>query len=879
MRRIFCDDMEMCVNGLSGGVMVGDPKQQELLAILEKRLKDSGSSIAPQQQKIISSFKADILSGRLVLSEMEFSTLLTALQSPNINATVPGYRYSAIQLLVKINQETSRSIELLKAFNADLNAVSLADPDGQTVLIMAIWLKNQEVAKTLIRLGANVHATNVHTHTPLILAATTGQIDVMESLIAAGAQLDAQTQKGSTALMYAIAHEKREAVETLINRGASVHLSDFSNQTPLRMAVQLGRIDIIELLINADAQLDEQDNNGNTALMRAVVQKKWDIVKLLLKSQASISITNNEGFSAMMMLAMVEDAALLKELRDRYTPKIWDIMIESAKEHYQKRSKAVRLVKETGHILGLASKVADIEPEGLTMSGNYLLLEKYVDMLEKEFRNNDFTQIQQALRVTNESLPEVSHHVRVRDRDNKKLFEQYQQKKPTIFPLEWGGKEKHQIALVVWNDLIILCNRGMGKLDHGISVFKMSRKIYEQGNIENILQPIMPTGGVPSAEQVLKGIRELVEDINHPILTFPSQEQQYGTCGFVNAKVSLKALICFMKLLQPDDSKPITAEMLENFNSRFLEELIKNRGDYLKKIVDDSNGVYKNITKTMRDKLVDTLCTEFEFARSSAYEKLYLDLFAVILNEHHGQSVNRKGRKRPEKNINAERERAFKILPVMTPKERQEIFQSTSILNNLENFLWWIQKGMLDIHTKNRQGYTAMELAKQNNNVQTMEILKAIAVADSSLTTAPALPSPLPEKETSSQEQPSPEIVNPASQKSSSRVTQKTKEKPTGIEKNSAAVTFAILQNILEMPEEPKSLQFKPISGPKISPTFQQQEKPVQPSQEFKLTSQQPAHPIRLSQQSKHTSQQPVRPVQSSQKPKPTFQKPKKPAT
>jgi len=170
--------------------------------------------------------------------------------------------------------------------------VNSPQADGMTALHWATYQDDLELAKLLVRAGANVKATNRYGVRPLSLACTNGNGAMVEMLLNAGADPNAALPGGETPLMTAARTGVLASVKALVSRGASVDSKDERRgQTALMWAAAEGHAAVVQALIDADADFRTRVPSGFTPLLFAVREGRIDAVRVLLKAGADVNET------------------------------------------------------------------------------------------------------------------------------------------------------------------------------------------------------------------------------------------------------------------------------------------------------------------------------------------------------------------------------------------------------------------------------------------------------------------------------------------------------------------------------------------------------------------------------------------------------------
>jgi uncharacterized protein len=215
-----------------------------------------------------------------------FATPITAAQAPPSTQEVA--LFSALHTAA--HRGNVAAIEAAAATKADLNA---RDSCGRTPLRVAVFAKQREFLKALVKAGANINllendrydgitiasvaddeetlrvliqlganaklTTSRYDGTALIAAAHLGHDGVVRQLIAAGAPLDHVNNLHWTAVIEAIVlgdggKRHQATLEALIKAGANLQLTDRQGNTPLALARQRGYAPMVRMLEAAGAK-------------------------------------------------------------------------------------------------------------------------------------------------------------------------------------------------------------------------------------------------------------------------------------------------------------------------------------------------------------------------------------------------------------------------------------------------------------------------------------------------------------------------------------------------------------------------------------------------------------------------------------------------
>lgn len=170
---------------------------------------------------------------------------------------------------------------LLKA-GADVNT---EDDNGTTVLMIAAFSGNADVVKQLIKSGADVNIEDEGVFGTALMAAI-GNADVMAQLY------------GKENTDRVILNDNIDVIEQLIKAGADVNAKkELDGTTALMGAAAFGNIDAVKLLIDAGADINAKSRYDATAFMLAEEEGHDNIVQLLKEAGADKISEQTEVFA------------------------------------------------------------------------------------------------------------------------------------------------------------------------------------------------------------------------------------------------------------------------------------------------------------------------------------------------------------------------------------------------------------------------------------------------------------------------------------------------------------------------------------------------------------------------------------------------------
>lgn len=213
-----------------------------------------------------------------------------------------------------IGQDNMEITEKLLEAGVSPDAEARGENSFTPVLIIAVKKNNEELARMLLRHGANANAQNTDGDTALMYAAFAGQYDMVELLL--DNKADANIKNGSqwTALMAACAKSgrisnwpghpacrfailpspqcdpkaQRTIVQALLDAGAK-STCDKHGWTPAAIAACEGRPQMVKLLESLPTEYDDASVQPIPPLMAAAWAGETKTVEKLIKSGASVN--------------------------------------------------------------------------------------------------------------------------------------------------------------------------------------------------------------------------------------------------------------------------------------------------------------------------------------------------------------------------------------------------------------------------------------------------------------------------------------------------------------------------------------------------------------------------------------------------------------
>jgi ankyrin repeat protein len=184
---------------------------------------------------------------------------------------------------------------LLKA-GADIEC---GDSDESTPLDNAGVSRQGDMVRFLLEQGADVNRRDKNGACALSFAASAGDSAIVDQLLAAGADLNYLSPQGLTLMHYAASRDLVKLFGLLTERGDDVNATTTDGLTPMHLAAYRARPSLVKRMIELGADPSPKNSGGETPLMRAAWRNSVDFARILLEAGVGPDSVNNFGGSAL----------------------------------------------------------------------------------------------------------------------------------------------------------------------------------------------------------------------------------------------------------------------------------------------------------------------------------------------------------------------------------------------------------------------------------------------------------------------------------------------------------------------------------------------------------------------------------------------------
>ena len=182
-----------------------------------------------------------------------------------------------------IDLSTRKNPVALKALlDVGANPNRLTGEYGSRALVEAVANGDVESVRVLLDGGADPNLAGGG-FTPLGLAALRGHAEIARLLLRAGANPTLKSKDGNTPLTAAVSFNRLGVIRELLKYPQDLTLYNLEGRTALSLAAMEGFEEALTLLLEAGADPNMQDKNGNNALYWAGYADQVPMQKMLLK--------------------------------------------------------------------------------------------------------------------------------------------------------------------------------------------------------------------------------------------------------------------------------------------------------------------------------------------------------------------------------------------------------------------------------------------------------------------------------------------------------------------------------------------------------------------------------------------------------------------
>lgn len=456
-----------------------------------------------------------------------------------------------------------------------------------------------------------------------------------------------------------------------------------TNLTPLTWAVNIGNIALIGKLIELGFDVNESDKNGNTPLIESA--KKLDVHSTITLLNAGADsnirnrfsqkpyeiIENREANNVIEKLQLKEIKGLLLttgQKQNNFTNHIYEHIYEDVVRPSELNADTT-FIKKASHSLGLSFQVTFPASKSATMNGvtlqePYQILEKsegtygmegihFLDAKLKKYKKCNL-ELANKLKTPWSSIKNAfDFRVKLDPSSHWENVTRYKNNEMVIIPAGWTG---HAVSLVFYKNKLIITNRGI----HGDQSF--GSKIYSIPDnklhlIDNSLFHEINNCRYQKSIHLHKVLDRLV-DIENPLAKFPSKGQKHGTCGFVNHKSSIEAMLYLLAL----DNRNISEEKAKQY----------------------ARKQYKEFTHFIREDEVNEIIKTIQDEKNKAKFDLYIQLVKQIIIEHHSTPDQKEEKESPIRVKNVEMDRTLRLINALPKSYLDAIKKDPNLVEPLK---------------------------------------------------------------------------------------------------------------------------------------------------------------------------------------------------
>ncbi|GAB5367671.1 hypothetical protein AAMO2058_001250800 [Amorphochlora amoebiformis] len=236
--------------------------------------------------------------------------------NPDLYNGTQVYSYQLLFRAVEAGDlKTLRSLIQLAQKNQDFDISQVVDFEGCTLLHKACDNLNIDIVRYLLGLNANVNARNSSGWTAFHFACQRGNIEIARSLIDSKANIRSRTNQGTTPLLWACTGGCLPLVRLLVELKTDIKAVDVQGEGSLHYASTFGNLTTVKYLVEeAKTSIEDVNKSGNGSLHIAAFWHHLSTVKYLVENaKADMKAMNKHGNTPLKVTSSEEVKEYLQE--------------------------------------------------------------------------------------------------------------------------------------------------------------------------------------------------------------------------------------------------------------------------------------------------------------------------------------------------------------------------------------------------------------------------------------------------------------------------------------------------------------------------------------------------------------------------------------
>lgn len=238
---------------------------------------------------------------------------------PNIDVNIKKRNKTALYYALSRPLIDWDMICLLIEHNAFADTI---DKTGHTALYYLLSSNNinWETAQLLLQHGADISTRGSNNDNILLAAARSKRLDIVSFLVTKKEAEINSKNKGDTALHIASQNGATDILAALLTRkDININMTNNAGETPLMSAIRSNQLNIISLLLKQkDIDVNIKNFNHKTALMLAVEMNRECVLPLLLQHpRIDLNQTDSFGWTTLMLAIVNKHINIVKKLLEQ----------------------------------------------------------------------------------------------------------------------------------------------------------------------------------------------------------------------------------------------------------------------------------------------------------------------------------------------------------------------------------------------------------------------------------------------------------------------------------------------------------------------------------------------------------------------------------